>query len=60
MRLDVSVVFFTVPMYLCTVEEFFFTVLGYRSAIMVMDNHILFYANIETVSLVREQFFELS
>jgi len=50
MRLDVSVIFYTVLLYLCTVEEFFFTVLGYCSATVVMDNHSLFYVYIDTVS----------
>jgi len=47
-------------MYLCTVEEFFFTVLGYCSATVVTDNHSLFYVYIDTVSPVREQFFILA
>jgi hypothetical protein len=47
-------------MYLCTVEEFFLTVLGYCSATMVTDNHSLFYVYIDTISRVREQFFRLA
>jgi len=60
MRLDCSVKFFTVLMYLCTVEEFFFTVLGYCSVTVVTDNHSLFCLYIDTVSPVREQFFRLA
>jgi len=60
MRLDVSVVFFTVLMYLGTVEEFFFTVSGYCSTTVVTDNQACFYVYIDTVSPVREQFFRLA
>jgi len=45
---------------LCTVEEFFFTVLGNCSATVVMDNHSLFDVYIDTISPVREQFFRLA
>jgi hypothetical protein len=58
-RLDCSVVFLMVHMYLRTVEEVSFTVLGYCSATEVTDNHSLLYVFIDTVSPVREQFFRL-
>jgi hypothetical protein len=60
MRQDVSIVFFLVLKYWCTVEEFFFTVLGYWSATMVMDNHSLFDVYIDTDSLVREHVLRLA
>jgi hypothetical protein len=60
MRLDYSVVFFTLLMYLYTIEEFFFTGLGCCSATVVTDSHCLFYVYVDTVSPVGEQFFRLA
>jgi hypothetical protein len=57
MRLDCSILFFTVLMYLCTVEELIFTVLGCSSATVVTDNYSLFYVYMNSVSQMREQFF---
>jgi hypothetical protein len=59
-RLDGAVGLFTVLMYLCSVEMFLLSVLGYCSATVVTDNHPVLYLSIDTVSLVREQFLRLA
>jgi hypothetical protein len=52
--------FLIVLMYLCTVEELFFTVLGYCSVTEVTNNHSLFYVDIDTVFPIREHFVRLA